>query len=343
MNDDEPRDAPRAEVPRVDPPRVDSLSELLAHLDALRTGLSTDLTLAAAALEAGAEELALDLVDDDVDSLADFRTRALASLSALDAQAHTPTAKEPTTDSLVPARVAVLPRSRTWAAPAVAAAAVAILVVALLGVATRTTAPEQVVTNPVAASSTLDRLAGSGASAGQLRAAAQELNLALSQMVADSGDDPQATQLALSMLAHSRALLGSSDQRGALGDVLAQSAELERQLRSALPGSGLTGSLLTAAPQVALPTVAVPSAPDQPQDDPKRRPSTRPRPSAPSPAPAPQPDRQPQPQPTRPATSPSPTATALAPADREPSPAPPAPSRPAPAGAGQGGLLDGVS
>ena len=64
-------------------PRVGALDALLREVDGLRLTHETDLTLAAAAVEAGAPESAVDIIDSDRDSLHTFESRALGHLSDL--------------------------------------------------------------------------------------------------------------------------------------------------------------------------------------------------------------------------------------------------------------------
>lgn len=85
---DGPVPAPRHDAPRLQPgaaapgpPRVADLSALLADLDALRTTLSTDLSLAASALDAQAPGLAGELVSGDLDALGAFEARSLEHLA----------------------------------------------------------------------------------------------------------------------------------------------------------------------------------------------------------------------------------------------------------------------
>lgn len=76
-------------------PRVADLSALLGELDALRTSLQTDLTLAAAALDAGAPDLAHELVAADADQLATVQESALLRLRDLDAVSDAPVGDAP--------------------------------------------------------------------------------------------------------------------------------------------------------------------------------------------------------------------------------------------------------
>ena len=75
-------------VPGEQAPRVADLSALLGDIDALRLTLQTDLSLAAAALEEGAQDLAAELVDGDLTELRAFAARAGERLGRLDAEAE---------------------------------------------------------------------------------------------------------------------------------------------------------------------------------------------------------------------------------------------------------------
>lgn len=78
-----PADVPGARR-SADAARVPELAALLGEIDALRTTLETDLSLVVAAVEAGAEDLAGELVDGDRDELRAFSSRAAVHLAALD-------------------------------------------------------------------------------------------------------------------------------------------------------------------------------------------------------------------------------------------------------------------
>lgn len=70
-------------VPVGSAPRVAELSALLADIDALRTSLQTDLSLVAAALDVGAESLAVELVDGNIRAVHSFEVRAITHLQAM--------------------------------------------------------------------------------------------------------------------------------------------------------------------------------------------------------------------------------------------------------------------
>jgi hypothetical protein len=77
-------------VPGSPVPRVAELDALLRDLDDLRLTLSTDLTLAAAALDADAPDVASTVIDSDRASLLAFEQRALRHLERLSAAAAVP-------------------------------------------------------------------------------------------------------------------------------------------------------------------------------------------------------------------------------------------------------------
>jgi hypothetical protein len=171
-----------------DAPRVADLSALLADIDALRLTLSTDLSLAAAALEEGAQDLAAELVDGDLFEVRAFASRAADHLARLDEQR----ADELPADEL-PALVPIRRRRVLSAAPLMAAAAALIGFVAFSpGRAAQ--APETSLTSAAMAGFELDRLASEGAPDEQLRLAAMELNDELAALIEQAADDPAAAQ-----------------------------------------------------------------------------------------------------------------------------------------------------
>ncbi len=308
-------------------PRVADLAALLGQINTLRATLQTDLTLAAAALDAGAPEVAAELVGDDVHAVADFQARSLAHLRALETVERAAASPWALPDSTVGQHGPVPPPgSATGAddaphaepgsrqggtvrvlrrllpgAPLVAAAAA--LLALFGGVSSTPTPPPTVsaVSAAAAASYELESLASRGASSEELVAAAANLNDELARMVADSGNSPETAQTALLLLQRSTVVLARSTRGRALDGVLADARLLEAVLRRALPPD-VERSL---APVVdVLPSLR----PNRPA--PSARPSeatTRPTPepqTAPSPAASPRPSVEPSP--AAPSTNPSP-------------------------------------
>lgn len=288
--------------------RVPELAALLGEIDALRTTLETDLSLAAAALEAGADDLAGELVDGDRSELRAFSARAAAHLIALDAAAAA-------TPAPVPTPVAALPRRRRprllQAAPLLAAAAAllgfAAGVVPDRGVASQ---PATTLTSAAQASYELNRLASLGATDEALRQAAEELNAELSALVAQASGDPAAAAQALVLLDSTDDVLTRSNDTGLLRGVLAEARALRARLQGALPAAALPPAPV---PQLEAPVLTLR---ERRASEPTRRPapssttegSSAEQPAAPSAAAAPSPTPEPRPEPTPAAPSSEPTA-----------------------------------
>ena len=213
-------------------PRIADLSFLLADIDQLRTILSTDLSLAAAALEAGAADVATQLVAGDLHELGSFEARALSHLASLEAPAST-------VDQLD------LPLARRRrglpAAPLVAAAAAAIglfigVVPDRIGLDPSTTPTSAYAVSQASHQlAELAELAELGASTTELRVAAQQLNDKFADLVAGVKNDPVAAQQAWLLLRAGTQVLSEQADQGALSAVLARTRELERELRKVLP------------------------------------------------------------------------------------------------------------
>lgn len=271
-------------------PRVGPLDDLLRQVDDLRLTLETDLTLAAAAVEAGGPAAAAEIIEADLAGLRLFDERALGHLSEL--------------ASACPSA----PKTRTWgrlarvsAAPFVAAAAV---VGMLLGVVPTSSGPgPSAPSTTVSAQSTFQQLTSLAAQGrtDEVRIAAQKLHNQISALVGTAKQDPAAAQQALLLLSAERNVIVSSGDGAALHDVLVKSLALAARLASALPPSLRTA--MAAAP-------ALPAAPEAPRrQQPKPGPaSPSPAASKPSPTPSPKPTPSPSPKPTPSATpSPSPS------------------------------------
>lgn len=303
-----PTDLPPSLQPET--PRVADLSELLADIDALRTSLQTDLTLAAAALEAGAPDLAAELVDGDLTEVRAFSTRAaerLGSLAGLDAAGepeHELAHAEPVDTPVLPLR-----RRRVMAgAPLLVAAAALLGFVA--GVVPERVAEQQppatMASAAMATSFELSRLASSGASPEQLRAVAEELNDELAALVARAGDDPAAAQQAMLLLQSTSEVLARQGDSSVLRGVMAETQALRKMLRDRLPAVAQRPA--RPAPRSVRPVLpALPRVESQPE----QRRSSAPESSAPrstpkaTPAPAPKPSPSPA-TPSPPADEPSP-------------------------------------
>ena len=290
------------------PSRVPDLAALLQEIGELRTTLQTDLTLAAAALEAGADDLAGELVDSDLASVRTFASRATGHLDALAAQEQPAADVEPV--------VVLAPRRRRRrlmlpAAPLVAAAAAVLGFVVGVVPEQAPTSPETRMTSAAMASWQLSRLADAGAPPEELRAAAEQLNDELAALVARAADDPAAAQQALLLLQTTEDVLSRQGAGGLLAGVLAEAQQLRARLQEALPVVTTRRPVVRPpapdpVPQLPVVVVAPREEPaQQPTQQPAEQPAAEPAPSsAPSPAAPEQPQPQPQPTP-EPSSSPA--------------------------------------
>ena len=217
-------------------PRVAGLSALLADISTLRTTLQTDLSLAAAALDEGAEDVAGALIAGDAAVVQDFEARAFATLAAMDG-------RTPIRHRLGAMHVGAMHvggghagggrRRLVPTAPLLVAAAA--LVGFAVGVVPDPPDPAPVMSSAAGASYELNRLAVAGASSAQLRTAAEQLNEEVAAVVAASGGSPAATAEALLLLERgNEVLLEHRDPRQVQG-VLTETRQLADQLLSTLP------------------------------------------------------------------------------------------------------------
>ena len=319
-------------------PRVADLDALLRDLDSLRLSVSTDLSLAAAALDAGSAEVAGSVIDSDRATLLAFEQRALRHLERLSAQAEA--AGEPAAEAVVPAAEAVVPAAEAVVPPpvpvlqiprprrrslvgrllvpagpllAVAAAVLGVLggVVPSTPGTSPSTAPASTST-AVASYAALTRLTLDGADAEEVRRAAEQLHDELESIVAQAGADPVAAQEALALLESEALVLDSSADRDALTQVIAEARAMVARLKAALP-----------------PAPRTPRAPAVPVATPDVRVfEVRPAPDSGPPAPSPEPSdsaaagSSPAPSSAEPTPEPEPSAERTPDADEEPSPEP---------------------
>jgi hypothetical protein len=225
----EVRDAPPLSevIDDLPEPRISELDALLRDVDALRDTMRRDLTLAATAAEAGADELAGWLLLNESGAVRAFEDRALARLDALEA------ASVEVPDIPAPRRV----RRMLPAAPMVAAAAA--IDGFMTGAIPGTGGPA--VTTPKTSNSALQsyahlaQLASTGASATRISAAAEKFHAALAPLVADAAANPAAAEKAIALLQSERAVISGEADSPALRAVLAQADLLVRKLRATLP------------------------------------------------------------------------------------------------------------
>lgn len=296
------RSAGPAELPLLAPdedtPRNADLCALIADIDALRLTLQTDLTLAAAAVDADAPDLAGELVDGDLREVRAFGVRATDRLRTLGS------AGTEAEDAGAPA----LPRRRILsAAPLMAAAAALIGFVAFVpdrGPASATA--ETTMTSAALAGYELDRLARAGAPDEALALAAEELNDELARLIARAASDPLAAQQAMLLLESTTEVLARQGDSGVLRSVMAETQALRARLRDALPVTAQRP--LRTIRKSATSIASVPLVREQPEKSREAQQSS-PRPAAsPKPSPKPSPSASPTPEPTPPAApSSSPT------------------------------------
>jgi len=263
-------------------PGVEELDALLREVDELRLTLETDLSMVASAVESGAPDLAVEIIDSDRRALHRFEERALGSLAALAAP---------------PPR-----RSRlsSHAAPAVAAAALVAVLAGLMPQGVGGARPSDVMTSTVAATDSLARLQDLVALGDeqQVRIASATLHQQLAGVVSRAESDPLAAQQALLILSYEQSAIVAHGGSDALADVLIKSRELARAIRAALPKTVRT----------AVPAAPVEQPKSQPKSNAKATPTAAPKPSA-SPKPSPKasssPTATPSPTPTKSSVIPS--------------------------------------
>jgi hypothetical protein len=262
-------------------PRIAELDALLREVDNLRSTLRHDLTLAATAVEAGADDLAGWLLLGEDGQVRAFEERALAHLSALEAA-------DDADDAVAASALIPAPRrsSRVMhAAPLVAAAAalVGFLTGAVPGIGgSPVTSPKT--SNAAQSYAQLTALAANGASASRISAAAEKFHADLAPLVAAAGSDPDAAQKAIALLQSERAVIAGEADSPALRRVLAQADLLVRKLRAKLPAKIVapvapaagSGTRSSSAPKSS--ASPKPSASPSPKTSPK--PSTSPSPKA---------------------------------------------------------------
>jgi len=188
-------------------PRVEALDALLRDVDGLRLVLDTDLTVAAAAAEAGALDVAADVVEGDRAELARFEQRALRRLSGRG------------------------PERRLRLVPLVAAASVALLA---LGTTAHQEQPVPAGLARADAARSWSQLAGlvdRAAPLEQVRGAAERLHADVRALLALAPGSPDSARDALSLLRSERAaLLGLPEPRH-VRDLLAEVDALTARLR----------------------------------------------------------------------------------------------------------------
>jgi hypothetical protein len=253
---------------------------LLRDLDQLRRTLETDLTLAAAAVEEGSLELAVDVLDHDRAVLDTFSQRAGQHL-------------RPRTRS----------RARriltTSAGPiGLSAAAAALVAMAILGPGsgggTPSTAEALTTRNTIALTAlaqpyqALVELSADDAEDHQVRAAASRLDAGVRKAQPQFKADPVAATAVLSILQAEHQVLTARDNGGSMAQEIARNVELTRQVAASVPeGTVVPPAVLpTATPTPAPSTTVEPTTPpvtEEPTAPPVTEEPTTPATTEPSP------------------------------------------------------------
>jgi hypothetical protein len=276
--------------PRRAAPRSAELDALLRDLDQLRRTLETDLSVAAAAVEAGSVDVAVDVLEHDQQALGVFSGRAGQHLR--------------------PARRPGLRRLLTTSAGPIglAAAAAAVVAIAVLAPGQRTPSGPDVAAGPsetqsatLTASLTalampyqaLVELSDENAPDHQVRAAAGRLDAGVRQAQPQLRADPLAATAALGMLQAEHQVLKARDTAGSMSDLVQRNQQLSQQIRDQLPPGTVLPSPDPSNPVIPLPTTSAPVQPTEP-------PVTEPPPTT-EPTAAPQPTETPTGDPSPPA------------------------------------------
>ena len=305
-----PSELPFAAAGDEDTPRVADLSALLHDIDSLRLTLQTDLSLAAAALDAGADELAGELVDGDLSEVRAFAARATRRLAELEDAELEGAAELDEADAVrdeEPVTVPLRRRRLMSAGPLMAAAAALIGFVAFVPDRGAVSTPDTTMTSAAMAGYELSRLAEQGAPDEQLLLAAEELNDELAQLIAQAADDPLAAQQALMLLETTTAVLSRQGDSNVLRSVMAETRALRARLREALPASASRPGR-PSRPAVRVVVPVLPRVQEEPEKErAAEEPKPSPKPASPSPSPSPS---QAQPSPSEaPSDEPSPGGT----------------------------------
>ena len=262
-------------------PRIADLDALLREVDKLRSIMRRDLSLAATAVDAGADDLAGWILLGQDGEVRAFEERALAHLSALEAGEHDED------DAEVAASIPAQHRAGRMLPAASLVAAAAAIVGFLTGVVPGTggatdTAPKT--SNAALSYAQLAHLAASGADATDISEAAERFHADLAPLVAAAGSNPAAAENAIQLLQSERAVIAGQADSPALRAVLAQADLLVRRLRATLPRATQAGVPVAPVPErrASAPPKSSPAPKVSPSPSPKASPkaSASPSPSA---------------------------------------------------------------
>ena len=269
-------------------------TDLIGDVHALRLTLTTDLTIAAAALDADAPQIAADVVDHERIEVAAFERRALAHLSELEA-ARAVVGIHPA--PVIPA--ARGPRWRGLPAASLAAAAAAIAGLVSLAAAPPPGTSGNGPTVNVAQTQPLHesyadyrKLATRRAAAHEVLAAADALHRSLAPLIARAAADPAAARQVLQVLHLEQQLLLEARPPG-MAQLLDQARRLVARVSAVLPPG---------VKRITVPTV---TASDDGEFRREQRRSQQPQPAKAQPEPTPAGEPQ-----SKPSTSPTPRPTA---------------------------------
>jgi hypothetical protein len=276
-------------------PAPAGVERLLAELADLRLLLDSDLTIAAAALDADAPGMASQIIGDEHERLNSLQARILRGVT-------------PRPEPAVALVAQRLPLARRFAnhLPAGATAALAAAAVAAVVLGGASVIPTGHGSRPALAADVANatdsydafsRIATSKTGvAADVEAAAAALHASLQPLIDAAGSNPESAQRALELLQAEQLLLLQSKPAGA-NAILREAHRLVLRLRSQAPSvvpPAATRPLATASPKPAAKTSAKPTTKASPSPSPSASPATKPSPKPkPSTSPSPSPSSSP--------------------------------------------------
>ncbi|MDQ1689656.1 MAG: hypothetical protein QOK42_2631 [Frankiaceae bacterium] len=278
-------------------PTPGGVERLLAELADLRLLLDSDLTIAAAALDADAPQMASQVLDDEHERLNSLQARILRGVTP------EPARVAPAPIELPQPRSRRLARLPGGAAAALAAAAVAAAVLGASMVPSMHSSHPALASDVATATDSYDafsRIATSkSGDAADVQAAAAALHASLQPLIDAADSSPESAQRALELLQAEQLLLLQSKPAGA-NAILREAHRLVLRLRKQ-------------APSVVPPAATKPLATSSPKSTSSAKPVAKP---SPSPTTSPTPSHKPSPKPSpsgSPSSSPSPSSTGIIP------------------------------
>ena len=269
-------------------PTPEGVSRLLSELADLRLLLSSDLSIAAAAVDAEAFDIASEVLGDEHERLNSLQARILRSVTPA------PRPVEQPVPLAAARRRRLLGRLPAGAAPALAAAAVAAAVFGATAVPSLHSSRPSLAADVDHATDSYDafsRIATSRTGdAADVQAAAAQLHASLQPLIDAAGTDPESAQRALELLQAEQLVLMQSKPAGAMA-ILQEAHRLVLRLRAAAPA--------------VVPSAATRPITSSPAPTSKAKPAT-------TTSPSPSPTASPKPKPTqspKSTTSPSPSSS----------------------------------